>query len=39
MRFWGGEYEAREDAEAPTGAKLDRICEQCKRQNKAKRVN
>ena len=38
MRFWLGEYEAREHAEAETGTRLERICERCKRQGKAKRV-
>jgi hypothetical protein len=38
MRFWSGAYEAREHAEAETGTRLEQICEQCKRQGKAKRL-
>ena len=38
MRFRSGEYEALADAEAKTGTRLERICERCKRQGKAKRV-
>jgi len=39
MRFWSGEYEARDSAEAETGTRLERICERCKRQGKAKRLS
>ena len=38
MRFWSGDYEAREHAEADTGTRLERICERCKRQQKARRL-
>lgn len=38
MRFWSGEYEAREHAESETGTRLEQTRERCKRQGKAKRV-
>lgn len=39
MRFWSGKFEAREHAEADTGTLIQLICEKCKRNGKAKRLN
>jgi len=39
MRWWSGVYAAREEAEADTGKLMDRICENCHREGKARRLN